>query len=170
MHLIADYGDGSDGDRGIMGDANRTGNAALSDLGEVEKAVQTLVAEAHLEEGEGLPAGEAVTLEAALFEAGGTKVWWQALAEDMVSGEVGDNTMEKIFDMVVPWGVDLKGTSALMGGPMTQTLVSFVWARDPVAGPRAVEAAIRQASEEISAAARRLKIVGWRQNLITETP
>jgi len=166
-HLIADYGDGSDGDRGIMGDGNRTGNEALAGLAGVEAAVQALVGELGLEEAEGLGSEGASEVQGLLFEAGQEPAWWPDLKEDLETGGIGDGTFERMFEAAAPWGQDLQATSALLGGPMTTTSVSFIWAREPEAGKHSLQEAIGAMEAGIYAAAVEAK--GWRREVAPGT-
>jgi hypothetical protein len=163
VHLIADFGDGTYGDRGIMcGDGgSRCGNSALDCMEGLEAAVQDFATAVGLEEGLGMEDKDKVLLRRALYQQGSEPLWFGPLADGLADGEESFRTVEKIWGAVVPWSAQLQTTWALIG-TMASTMVTFVWAQDPYVGSNAIADAVGKVTIEIRAARETVVELGWR--------
>jgi len=174
-HLLADFGDGSDGDRAILcgADGSRSGNAALDCLEDLEAAVKdfgvvawggdedgmvNLVSEG---EDDGLGKAGLAQLGQALYGDEAVPKWWQPLAESLKALLTSEDMVKAIWDTVAPWSPTLKETTAVVGG-MTSSLVTFVWAQHPDQEVKAIADAVGRVTAEIEAARTRLVVQGWR--------
>jgi len=165
-HLIADYGDGTDGDRGILcGDGgSRCGNRALECLeplldGLVEFGT-AVVGEGEVEEG--LSDEDAKAIVRALYGDGEAPKWIGLALERLGYGELpNERTVESIYAYAVPWSESLTETSSILGS-MASTDVSFLWARNPSEGAMQIENAIAPITADIRSAARRIAELDWR--------
>jgi hypothetical protein len=157
-HLLADFGDGSDGDRGILcgSGGSRCGNAALDCLNSLESTVADFAAAQGLKEWDVPNSEEQSALRRSLYGAAKAPAWWQPLVDGLSGGldrTALFRTVEAIWDTMAPWSEDLVSTTAILGGPMTASNVTFIWARHPQEAAKtitntmgAIEAEIRAAS------------------------
>lgn len=174
-HLIADFGDGTDGDRGVLcGDSgSRSGNAALNCLEDLEAAVKDLGVVAWdgdedgivnlVSEGEqdGLGKVSLAQLGQALFGTEAAPQWWPTLAESIEALLRSEDMVKAVWEKVAPWSPTLQETMAVLGGPMTSTLVTFVWAQDPDQAAKAIAKVVGRVTVEIETARTRLVAQGW---------
>lgn len=176
-HLLADFGDCSDGDRGILCGAggSRSGNAALDCLEDLETTVKEFGAVAwggdedgmvnlvREDDQDGTTGASLTDLRQALFGNAAVPQWWPPLAES-IEGSLGSEDMvQVIWESVAPWSPRLLRTTALLGG-MTSSLFTFVWAQDPDQEVKAIEDAVGKVTAEIEAARTRLVVQGWHSN------
>jgi hypothetical protein len=167
-HLIADFGDGTDGDRGIMcgSGGSRSGNAALDCLADIERTLidfaEAVSPSAYLDEG--LTEVEKASLIQALGFGDRAPSWLGLVLDDMQFGErPNQRTVESIWSTAVPWSDRLVGTSSRLG-TMASTMVTFVWAADPDEGANQIAIAMRDVDQQIRAAMEHLASSGWRRD------
>jgi hypothetical protein len=171
-HLIADFGDRSNGDRGIMcgSGGSRSGNAALDCLTGLERALRDFVETVK-------PSGYLDKTpdkadKAALVRASGfgdqAPYWLEEILEVLDDGEGLDGfninidlTIESIWSAAVPWADDLVQTSSYIG-TMASTEVTFVWAADPKDGANRISKSVEQVDHEIRKTIDRLARSNWR--------
>jgi hypothetical protein len=172
IHLIADFGDRSDGDRGIMcgSGGSRCGNAALDCLTSLEHALQVLVEtvkpSGYLEKTPG-KADKAALVRASGF-GDQAPHWLEVVLEVLDDGEGVDgfninidSTIESIWSAGVPWSDGLVKTSSYIGS-MASTDVTFVWASDPKDGANQISKSAEQIEHEIRKTIDRLARSSWR--------
>ena len=165
-HLIADYGDGTDGDRGIMcGDGgSRSGNRALECLEPLLDALiefdTAVVGEGEVEEG--VSDEDATAIVRTLYGDSEAPKWIDPALEALENGQLpNERTVESIYAYAMPWSESLRGTSAIFG-TMASTDVSFVWAKNPSDGAIEIENAITPITADIRSAAKRIAELDWR--------
>jgi hypothetical protein len=170
-HLIGDYGDGSDGDEQILcgAEGSRCGNAALECLVPLRDALvefaRRIASPEYIEE-EGFDAEDATELERALFGATASPIWFTAITEAM-SGFYEPNhwAVSTIWNRVVPWSDTLIETGQSTDH-MASTYVSFVWAKEPTAGARAIQGAIAPVTAEVRSTLPRLDELRWKMRVV----
>jgi hypothetical protein len=169
IHLIADFGDGSDGDRGIMcgPDGSRCGNAALDCLTSLERALQDFVETVKPSEysDKRLNKAEEAALDRALGFGDQAPNWLGVISEVFNYG-AGledfniDFWIERIWTAAVPWSDRLFTTSSYIG-TMAATDVTFVWAADPKDGSNQIAKSIERIVDEIRKTIDRLAQSNW---------
>ena len=163
VHLIADFGDGTDGDRGILSGASRCDNSALSCLDDLEASLGAFTAAVsmgcNLEDG--LSESDKAELVEALGFADQVPTWLGTALEEMEYGEQpGYRTVEAAWSEAVPWSERLRATTSLIGG-MASTMVTFVWAADPTEGASQIAGAISEVERQVGAATKSLAEGKW---------
>ena len=164
-HLIADFGDGSNGDDGILcgSGGSRSGNASLACLAPLNEALLEFanVLLAPDEREEGLAESDRESVTQALSQSP-SPTWLESALESLTGGEAPSHwTIETIWQSAVPWDEALKETSSVIG-TMAATSVTFVWAKVPSDGTRQIEEAVAPITADIRAATLRLADLGWR--------
>jgi hypothetical protein len=164
-HLIADYGDGSDGDDGVLcgSGGSRSGNEALACLDTLRDALaeftKLFVDPTELEDGE-VEADRDAVVKAA-FPEGSPPMWISAMLEYFSGGSAIHWVVRDILDGAVDWDESLVKTHSTIG-TMASTWVTFVWARDAAQGGRRIEAAINPITSDVRATTGRLVSEGWK--------
>ena len=168
-HLIADYGDGTDGDRGILCGAggSRSGNKALECLEPLLQALvdfgNSVVAEGDVEEG--LSDEDAKAIVRSLYGGSQAPMWIEPALEMLGYGELpNEKTVELIYAYAVPWSESLIETSSILG-TMASTNVSFVWAKNPSDGALQIENGIAPVTADIRSATSRIARLDWRRSM-----
>lgn len=164
-HLIGDYGDGTDGDGGILcGDGgSRSGNKALEPLEGLHESlvmfVRVVMGDREVEGG--ITEVERSVITRALFPTGHEPNWLGPTLEKLVDGEEPDHrTVRTIWTDTVPWSQSLRETESTIG-MMASTLVTFVWAQSPIEGAAAIKKALDRVIEDVRSTAERAATINW---------
>jgi hypothetical protein len=164
-HLIADYGDGSDGDLGILcgADGSRCGNKSLDCLNDLERTVSDF-AEALSSAGylDGTPEHEKTGLIRAAGFDDQCPDWLDNVLEAEIGGDSTFRTIKDILFGALKWSDRLVETSAILGPSRTSSDHYFVWAADPEEVAEAIAAAMRNVGQQMRNAIERLRSCGWR--------
>ncbi len=174
LHLLADYWDGTAGDRGILcgPQGSHSGNAALACLAPLEEAWKGFVGLAGPGEDSEVAVDAAYmdSLRTTLYGEGSAPKWWGAVMEvgNFVDSPLGPEArsevvIEAIFNEVAPWSKDLEATTEESGDTGTAGRGTYVWARNPAAATQAIASAITKVEAEIRSATAQLLSLGWRK-------
>ena len=159
-HLIADFDDGSNNDRGALcgPGGSRCGNESLECLSDLESAWKDFVAVVGTGESDEMAqSGYADALGSALHGANLAPKWWSTVDDSALEQEGDDwRAVQAIWQAVVPWSPDLVSTEAIVGGMMMMSTATFVWARYPTQSAQAIASGVARAEADIRAATTQL--------------
>ena len=156
-HLIADYGDGSNDDEGILGES-RCGNGALTCLESLRDALlefaRLFADPAELEDAQ-VDVDRDEVVQAACPD-GPVPIWLISMLDYFSGGSAIHWTVRDIFDQTIAWDDSLVQTQSIMGGIGLSAGSTYVWAKAPAVGAQQVADAIVPITAAVNQVAGRL--------------